>query len=229
MKSGGETTIIKRRGSVERRNVAGVTLERVLSLPVDLFDEILYHLAPEDLLRLTRTSKRLRNILSSPRMDLIWRMARANYPYMPIPAPPPGMSEPKFASVLFDFGCRYCPRREPEYIEFHLGVRICRPCLLTASIFTPNATVWQTAAGDEHSKTRHSLRNANVRDYAWDIGPVTPHLHEIWELPRRRCYHVESVNAYIEETAMHTSRKRQPWIKISSNNGSTQRKRSSTP
>ena len=59
------------------------------------------HLSPDDLLRLARTTKRIRDILMSKYSKHIWVAARKT---LGVPDCPPDLSEPHYADLLFGLG-----------------------------------------------------------------------------------------------------------------------------
>ncbi|KAF5381222.1 hypothetical protein D9757_007847 [Collybiopsis confluens] len=74
-------------------------LERLAKdMPLDIIFEVFGHLDPGDLLRLSRTSKDLRQILMSKSSELIWRIARDNVPELP--ARPEDLNEPQYARLI---------------------------------------------------------------------------------------------------------------------------------
>ncbi|KAF5379650.1 hypothetical protein D9757_009232 [Collybiopsis confluens] len=91
-------------------------------LPLELIFEILYHLQPYDLLRLSRTSKGFRNVLMHNSSQFLWRQARANVEPI-VPALPFDLSEPAYAHLLF---YTYCTTLR----ESHVGV----PCALLQKV-----------------------------------------------------------------------------------------------
>ncbi|KAJ3863348.1 hypothetical protein EV359DRAFT_82448 [Lentinula novae-zelandiae] len=72
-------------------------LERLVKdVPLEVSLEIFCYLEPRDLLRLSRTSHELRNILMSKSSEDIWRAARQNLKG-DLQPPPPDLNEPQFA------------------------------------------------------------------------------------------------------------------------------------
>lgn len=61
------------------------------------------YLHPKDLLTLARSSKDLRSLFLSRTTLFLWKAARSNVPDMP-PCPE-DMSEPAYASLMFDTHC----------------------------------------------------------------------------------------------------------------------------
>ncbi|KAJ3897657.1 hypothetical protein F5879DRAFT_774727, partial [Lentinula edodes] len=89
---------------------------------------ILCHLDPGDLLRLSRASKGLRNILLSKTSESIWRVARENF----IPGLPPlptDLNEPQYARLFFDMSCYVCNNhRRCDNVLWRLRIRCCLNC-----------------------------------------------------------------------------------------------------
>ncbi|KAK7029572.1 hypothetical protein VNI00_014449 [Paramarasmius palmivorus] len=73
-------------------------LHYVKELPLEILFEILNHVEPIDLLRLSRTCKDLRNILMSRKMSTLWKTSRQ---CAELPEIIPSMSEPAFVNLLF--------------------------------------------------------------------------------------------------------------------------------
>lgn len=66
--------------------------------------KIFCYLEPRDLLRLSRTSHELRNILMSKSSEDIWRAARQNL-RGELQPPPPDLNEPQYAYIMFEPFC----------------------------------------------------------------------------------------------------------------------------
>ncbi|KAK1215871.1 hypothetical protein PQX77_021497 [Marasmius sp. AFHP31] len=85
---------VKRKGS----------LTPMHDMPIDTVYEIFSQCEPFDLLRLARTSKKLREMLMSRSSSSVWKRARQT---LGVPDPTPGMSEPELAHLLFDKHCHW--------------------------------------------------------------------------------------------------------------------------
>ncbi|KAK1223285.1 hypothetical protein PQX77_013823 [Marasmius sp. AFHP31] len=83
---------VKRKGS----------LTPMHDMPIDTVYEIFSQCEPFDLLRLARTSKKLREMLMSRSSSSVWKRARQT---LGVPDPTPAMSEPELAYLLFDKHC----------------------------------------------------------------------------------------------------------------------------
>ncbi|KAF5364538.1 hypothetical protein D9757_011336 [Collybiopsis confluens] len=107
-------------------------LERLAKdVPLDVIFEIFYHLDPVDLLRLSRTSKDLRNILMSKSSEAIWRFARENVEGLP--PLPPDLNEPQYAHLAFESYCHVCQRKgRCENIYWSFRKRCCHGCIRSA-------------------------------------------------------------------------------------------------
>ncbi|KAF9075683.1 hypothetical protein BDP27DRAFT_1414865 [Rhodocollybia butyracea] len=76
-------------------------LERLAKdFPLDVILEIFCFLEPDDLLRLVRTTKRIRSILMNKSSESIWRAARENVNGLPIP--PDDLNEPQYAHFCYE-------------------------------------------------------------------------------------------------------------------------------
>ncbi|KAH9913490.1 uncharacterized protein B0H18DRAFT_888206, partial [Fomitopsis serialis] len=62
----------------------------------------------------------------------VWRDARANFPGLP--ACPPYMSEPVFASLLFDVGCMGCGALDASRTLWEFCRRYCERCQSQRSV-----------------------------------------------------------------------------------------------
>ncbi|KAJ3898228.1 hypothetical protein F5879DRAFT_812906, partial [Lentinula edodes] len=82
--------------------------------------QIFCHLDPGDLLRLSRASKGLRNILLSKTSESIWRFTRQNF-IGGLPALPMDLNEPQYARLFFDMSC-YVRRFTDEPYIFLSGI-----------------------------------------------------------------------------------------------------------
>ncbi|KAK1219525.1 hypothetical protein PQX77_017760 [Marasmius sp. AFHP31] len=113
--------------NVGRRRKAA--LQYIKEMPLDILFEIFVCLEPRDLLRISRTSKDLRNILMSKSSLFIWRTSRKN---ASVPDPFPRMSEPAFAHLLFDPHCHFCSTAIVQTIIWEAMCRCCNRCLDSA-------------------------------------------------------------------------------------------------
>ncbi|KAI0768938.1 hypothetical protein BC629DRAFT_806777 [Irpex lacteus] len=101
-------------------------LQQIMSMPMDVIYEICVYLHPKDLLTLARSSKDLRSLFLSRTTLFLWKAARSNVPDMP-PCPE-DMSEPAYASLMFDTHCSTCGRRNSGRIYWRCRVRLCKSC-----------------------------------------------------------------------------------------------------
>ncbi|KAL0566285.1 hypothetical protein V5O48_015733 [Marasmius crinis-equi] len=77
-------------------------LKSIQEMPLDIVYEIFSNVTPYDLLKLSWTSKKLREILMSKSSTSIWKRSRET---IGMPEPIPSISEPAFAFLLFDKHC----------------------------------------------------------------------------------------------------------------------------
>ncbi|KAJ3873208.1 hypothetical protein F5051DRAFT_360569 [Lentinula edodes] len=104
-------------------------LERLVKdVPLEVSLEIFCYLEPRDLLRLSRTSHELRNILMSKSSEDIWRAARQNLKG-DLQPPPPDLNEPQYAYIMFEPFCHVCDRRV-ENVFWSFRMRCCKECAL---------------------------------------------------------------------------------------------------
>lgn len=79
-------------------------LQDLPEMPLDILFEIFEYLFPLDILRLARTSKALRDVLLRRSARSIWRATFHNLPIQSPPRPE-DLTEPRWASLLFDTHC----------------------------------------------------------------------------------------------------------------------------
>ncbi|KAK0447968.1 hypothetical protein EV421DRAFT_106327 [Armillaria borealis] len=121
--------------AAKRRRLKG-SLQRVSDIPLDILLEIFSHLDPHDLLHLCRTSKSLRAILLDRSALSVWKSARRNLANLPDILV--GLSEPHFASLLFDKYCQLClANAKTSHVQWSMRTRCCDDCLKNIAIFTP--------------------------------------------------------------------------------------------
>ncbi|KAH8118056.1 hypothetical protein DFH11DRAFT_1851021 [Phellopilus nigrolimitatus] len=87
-----------------QKRLAGRLAMKVLMLD-DIFFEIAHYLGPDDLLRMSRSSKAIRGLLMSKNSKPIWRAAEKA---VELPKCPSDLSSPQYASFVFD---KYCTVR----------------------------------------------------------------------------------------------------------------------
>lgn len=69
---------------------------------LNVFIKILSYLSPENVLRMARTNKNMRNLLMSKAQKHIWNAAEKA---VRLPACPPDLSSPQYASLVYDTFC----------------------------------------------------------------------------------------------------------------------------
>ncbi|KAG8930543.1 hypothetical protein FRC02_004058 [Tulasnella sp. 418] len=85
-------------------------LSGFMALPIEMLGEVAEHLTPNDLLNLSRTSKRLRSLMLSNRS---WWIRAINSIPQNFPKFPRGISEQELISLCFDSSCQMCGRDCP--------------------------------------------------------------------------------------------------------------------
>ncbi|KAK0220586.1 hypothetical protein IW262DRAFT_1317289 [Armillaria fumosa] len=101
-------------------------LQGILSMPVEMWLEILSFLSPQDVLQLARSSKDLRSIFMSRSSIAIWKAARRT---VECPSPITGFSEPAWANLMFMNTCNFCWKSVVRQIDFVFRTRICSKCV----------------------------------------------------------------------------------------------------
>ncbi|KAG8927900.1 hypothetical protein FRC02_007618 [Tulasnella sp. 418] len=114
------------------------SLAQIMEMPMDVFVEIASYLSPVDLLALSRSSKRLRQILLSRSSRVIWRISLRQV--LGLPECPSDLDEPVYASLMFDEHCWYCGKKSKR-VDYLIRMRSCSSCdhdgaLLRAKDFT---------------------------------------------------------------------------------------------
>ncbi|RDX47881.1 hypothetical protein OH76DRAFT_704196 [Lentinus brumalis] len=116
-----------RRSSVAKK---ARTVAELLQVPVELLCEIAGYLKPEDLLKLARTCKALRQRFMNRDSAVIWRRARRNV--SGLPEPPSYLSEPAYAFFMFERRCYGCYRslatQSIDKTFWRLAKRYCSAC-----------------------------------------------------------------------------------------------------
>ncbi|KAF8878930.1 hypothetical protein BD779DRAFT_1171151 [Infundibulicybe gibba] len=101
-------------------------LDLLFSMPLDIIFEVASHLAPRDLIALSKTSRVLCRTLCSPNASSLWKAARNA---AGAPDCSPGFSEPQWASLMFGKPvCQQCNTTNIYNIEFGVRRRVCIPC-----------------------------------------------------------------------------------------------------
>ncbi|THU83565.1 hypothetical protein K435DRAFT_585255, partial [Dendrothele bispora CBS 962.96] len=68
-----------------------------------LYRQVFSYLEPLDILRLSRTSRNIRNLFTSRSSEHIWRSVRHNIDGLP--PLPPDLNEVQYAALVFDSHC----------------------------------------------------------------------------------------------------------------------------
>ncbi|KAK1216784.1 hypothetical protein PQX77_020580 [Marasmius sp. AFHP31] len=105
------------------------SLQDMYKLPLEGIYEVLGYLHPHDLLRMSRTSERLRKMVLNRSTAFLWRRAVSR---LGLPERIPSMSEPAYASLLFDRICK-CPvtHGDAQRIGWSALMRCCKACSMT--------------------------------------------------------------------------------------------------
>ncbi|KAL0576967.1 hypothetical protein V5O48_005009 [Marasmius crinis-equi] len=136
-----------------------------MSMPTDIVYEILSHLAPLDLLRMSRTSKAFRGILMRRECTWLWRSSREKND---VPNPFPTMSEPAFAALLFERHCQFCGVVPVRNIIWSAFVRCCKRCLPIQFTLPPPA--WNILPMPIFSILPHLIVDNSLVPDEWGSG-----------------------------------------------------------
>ncbi|KAK7449719.1 hypothetical protein VKT23_013194 [Stygiomarasmius scandens] len=111
------------------RGKLGLLQRIVTDMPLDVIFEIFLYLEPLDILRLSRTSRDLRDLLTSRSSEYIWRTARLNVEGLP--PLPPDLNEMQYANLAFDNFCHACGHHPCDNILWDCRLRSCLKCVST--------------------------------------------------------------------------------------------------
>ncbi|RDX52712.1 hypothetical protein OH76DRAFT_1480331 [Lentinus brumalis] len=152
------------------RNVG--KLMQVLNVPVEVFLEIASHLQPLDLLHLARASLELRETLMSRKMRSVWIAARKNLD-PPMPDCPEGMSEPAYASLVFEAQCIACGAGRASWkYSYAARVRFCGACW-KANVRSGSKLAKEAGIKDDMSVLFNLLPAAHdYRVWGWQEGKL---------------------------------------------------------
>ncbi|RDB15675.1 hypothetical protein Hypma_003937 [Hypsizygus marmoreus] len=142
----------------ERRRLTGrrkmFDLSMYLSLPSELIFEIFGHLHPLDVYHLSHTSKALRAMVITRNASSLWNTVFERHPS--VPPPPPEISKPAWAALLFGPAiCDECGKRG-AVIDFAFRRHFCSSCMDMNYIY-------------QHPHDDESLYEEN--DIVWDLIP----------------------------------------------------------
>ncbi|KAG9079793.1 hypothetical protein FRC06_007455, partial [Ceratobasidium sp. 370] len=98
----------------------------VLSLPVEVFTEIASHLAPPDIIALSRSNKFFHGLLLDRSAAHIWGLALQNVPGLP-PCPK-DLCQPQYAALIYSKHCSICAAPVVKPMDPYLNVRLCNGC-----------------------------------------------------------------------------------------------------
>ncbi|KAF8996630.1 hypothetical protein BDQ17DRAFT_1364174 [Cyathus striatus] len=101
-------------------------LKQLPEMPLDIQLEIFRNLDPLDLVNLTRATKSLRNMLLNDSASGVWKEAHGNV--VDLPECPDDMSEPQFATLIFETHCQKCLSKM-SHICWDFRLRLCFKCV----------------------------------------------------------------------------------------------------
>ncbi|KAF8907417.1 hypothetical protein CPB85DRAFT_1311757 [Mucidula mucida] len=113
-------------------------LQKIADTPLDVLFEIFSYLDPIDLLRISRTTKDLRQLLMSKSSALIWE--RARLAIEGLPPKPDDLNDPQYINLLFDKYCHECGNGFTQNVQWEARLRLCKHCLQSNKIMTANAS-----------------------------------------------------------------------------------------
>lgn len=98
-----------------------------MDLPLDVILEIASCFAPRDILSLSRVTKEFRAMLMSRNTQFVWRRVLRGVPGLP--DCPPDLTEPQYASLVFEQLCWACDSIRASKPFYTLRVRLCATCV----------------------------------------------------------------------------------------------------
>ncbi|CAE6534638.1 unnamed protein product [Rhizoctonia solani] len=110
----------------------GNSLDRFITMPLDIFTEITSYLLPIDIISLSRSSKLFREVLMCRSSRHIWTNSMSNIEILP-PCPS-DMSELAYLALLFSEYCTGCGLVIVKHIHLELRMRLCAACRKTRLI-----------------------------------------------------------------------------------------------
>ncbi|THU86281.1 hypothetical protein K435DRAFT_970358 [Dendrothele bispora CBS 962.96] len=128
------------------RGRLGLLHKLVTEMPLDVIFEIFAHLRPLDILRLSRTSRDLHNLLTSRSSEHVWRNARLNVEGLP--PLPTDLNEIQYAKLMFDTICQVCGNH-CYTVFWDCRVRCCKKCV--HEVLLPEHMLYR-----EHCRTMQS-------------------------------------------------------------------------
>ncbi|CAE7089075.1 unnamed protein product [Rhizoctonia solani] len=104
-------------------------LSGMFSLPIEVFIEIIRHVALPDLLSLSRSSKFFHQMLMTRSATTlgIWQTAVENVPGLP--ACPKDLCEPQYAALIYSKHCSMCGTSVAKPMDPYLNIRLCKDCI----------------------------------------------------------------------------------------------------
>ncbi|KAG8712273.1 hypothetical protein FRC09_020038 [Ceratobasidium sp. 395] len=135
---------------------AGNQNENMMTLPIEIFTQVLSYVTPCSLVALIRTNKALRRILLDPSSKPIWQSAAARVPGLPVC--PIWMSEPRYAVLLFSESCTLCGASTALKPDPHLFARLCASCRDTGLVDDETVMQWNIENLQLSSRRRFCLR-----------------------------------------------------------------------
>ncbi|KAG8743044.1 hypothetical protein FRC12_015179 [Ceratobasidium sp. 428] len=119
---------------------AGNENENMMTLPIEIFTQVLSYVTPCSLIALIRTNKAFRRILLDPSSKPIWQSAATRVPGLP--TCPRWMSEPRYAALLFSKLCTLCGASTTLKLDPHLFARLCASCRDTGLVEDVTVMQW---------------------------------------------------------------------------------------
>ncbi|KAF8896419.1 hypothetical protein BD779DRAFT_584390 [Infundibulicybe gibba] len=115
------------RGASEDSRRAHGALKQLPEMPLDILFEIFGHLHPHDILRLARTTHRLRQLLMSRSAVSVWKSAFSRVEGLP--HCPSDLTEPQYANLAFEEHCHFCLAPGVKEVFWACRIRCCKKCI----------------------------------------------------------------------------------------------------
>ncbi|KAF5372841.1 hypothetical protein D9758_001473 [Tetrapyrgos nigripes] len=173
------------------RGKLGILHKVATEMPLDVIFEIFMYLEPLDILSLSRTSKDLRNLLTSKSSEYIWRAARENAE--DLPPPPSDMNEMQYANIVrlaipsshssldaeHHLSLKVCNYHSCDNVFWAIKMRACKKCLGQTTLLLTSEQICDMHASDY---IRDSTKINSLLDLVPCISLRTRGNRNVWYL-----------------------------------------------
>ncbi|KAG9083141.1 hypothetical protein FS749_006268 [Ceratobasidium sp. UAMH 11750] len=138
--------------------------ESMMTLPIEIFIQVLDYATPCALVALIRTNKTFRRILLDPSARPLWQAAESRVPGLP--CCPSWMSEPRYAALLFSNLCTICGAVTTLKLDTQLFVRLCASCRKTEVVGSDKVRAGRKSAFWAWVNWSNEINPKSSRSYA---------------------------------------------------------------